>query len=178
MKTFRCAALVLSLTSCIASAQMVEDRKAVLDAQIELSRKEKELQDLRRSLAGTAALGMPVVVSVTVGAQRLARLQLPNGIVGHYREGEMVRPGMVVTSIAPKQVFVTVSGGRRAAAIPLEFAGPVIPGAPQMAQQQQNVPDSLLPPVPEVQVPAIEVIPAAKAAPPAEQAPASGKAGK
>lgn len=165
-------AFVLAAGVSAAQAQTVEDRKAVIDAQIDLVKKQKELQDALRSLAGTSAAGMPVVVSVTIGSERVARLQLPNGIVSHYREGESVRPGMVVSSIAPRQVFVAVSNGKKMTAIPLDFAGPVTPGAAAPAGQQA-VPDALLPTAPAVTVPAIEVIPDAK---PAQAA--TAKAGK
>lgn len=163
MKTSKLAAVVAGVALVAsASAQTVEDRMSVLEAQIGLLKKEKELQDAQRAIAGTSAMGMPVVVSVSVGAQRVARLQLPNGIVGHYREGEMVKPGVVVSSISPKQVFVSVGSGKKRAAIPLDFAGPVVPGT--QAQGQANVPDALLPAPPSVAVPAIEVIPYEKAA--------------
>lgn len=185
MKTFNflvVAALAL-LAGQVAAQQTVEDRKAVMDAQIELVRKQKELQEALRALGGAQALGMPVVVSVTIGNQRVARLQLPNGIVGHYREGEAIRPGMVVTSIAPKQVFVAVSNGRKATAVPLDFAGPTLLGQSSQGTQP-SVPDALLPQAPQVVVPAvepIEVIPATKpaVAAPAAAAPAVvAKAGK
>lgn len=183
MKSFKMiACLGAMLVATAAVAQTVEDRRAVLDAQIELLRKQKELQDAQRSLAGTAASGMPVVVSVSVGQYRIARLQLANGIVGHYREGESIRPGMVVSSIAPKQVFVAVGSGKARSAIPLDFAGPVTPsamGAPGAPGTPSTayVPDALLPAAPSVTVPAIEIIPIAKAAvtvtaPPAATKPA------
>lgn len=175
MNKIKFAALTLVLATGIASAQTVEDRKAVMDAKIDLVKKQKELQDALRSLAGTASTGLPVVVSVTIGSQRVARLRLPNGIVGHYHEGEAVRPGMVVTSIAPKEVFVAVLNGKKALAVPLEFAGPVIAGAPQGATQQ-NIPDALLPQAPDVMVPAIEFVPDAKPAVPAKPAPAAAAA--
>lgn len=163
-----------------AQSQTVEDRKAVMDAQIELVKKQKDLQDALRALAGTSASGLPSVVSVTVGSERVARLQLPNGIVGHYREGESVRPGMVVSSIAPRQVFVAIGSGKKRTAIPLEFAGPVVPGSVAPAAGQQAVPDALLPSAPSVVVPAIEVIPDAKPAQAAASAAvtATPKAGK
>lgn len=177
MKTSKIAALALLLVAGVAVAQTVEERKAVMDAQIELLKKQKDLQEALRSVAGSAASGMPVVVSVTIGHERVARLQLPNGIVGHYREGESVRPGVVVASIGPKQVFVAVaSSGKKPTAIPLEFAGPVLPGAGQPAQP--NVPDALLPQAPSVTVPAIEVIPDPKPAAPAAAQPVTAKAGK
>lgn len=179
-KVLVAVACALAAGLVAAQSQTVEDRKAVMEAQIDLVKKQKELQDALRALAGTSASGMPVVVSVSIGSERVARLQLPNGIVGHYREGESVRPGMVVSSIGPKQVFVAVAGssGKRVAAVPLEFAGPVTPGAPAVAGQQA-VPDALLPSAPAVSVPAIEVIPDAKPAPaPAAPAAVAAKAGK
>ncbi len=159
MKTFKTIvsfAFLIAINFDSAQSQTVEDRKAVLDAQIDLVKKQKELQDVLRALAGTSLIGMPVVVSVTIGSERVARLQLPNGIVGHYREGEVIRPGVVVSSIAPKQVFVAIAKGKRMVAVPLEFAGPVIAGIPGAAIQQP-VPDILLPSVPSVIVPAIEI---------------------
>jgi len=171
------AALVMLAGQVGAQQQTVEDQKAVLDAQIELVKKKRDLQNELRNLGGSSSMGLPVVVSVTIGSQRVARLQLPNGIVGHYREDEMIRPGMVVSSIAPKQVFVKVSSGKRAVAVPLDFAGPAMSGPGQVpALPGQNVPDALLPKAPDVTVPAIEVIPDAK--PVAAAAAAAVKAGK
>jgi Arc/MetJ family transcription regulator len=159
------------------AADTVEDRKAVMDAQIDLVKKQKDLKDALRALAGSSAQGLPVVVSVTIGNERIARLQLPNGIVSQYREGEAIQRGMVVSAIAPKQVFVAVSNGRRAVAVPLEFAGPVIAGAAQTSVQQ-SIPDAMMPQPPQVVVPAIEVIPAPKPASTAAVVAAQVKAGK
>lgn len=181
MKTSKALAVLACMFAAslaAAQTQTVEDRTAVMDAQISLVKKKKELQDALRDLAGTSASGLPVVVSVTIGSERVARLQLQNGIVGHYREGEFVRPGMVVSSIAPKQVFVAIGKGKDSSVIALDFAGPVVPGA---QVTPKTIPDALLPSAPTVSVPAIEVIPDAKpvakptAASASQAAPKAGK---
>lgn len=152
-------------TSALA-ADTVEDRKAVMDAQIELLKKQADLNTALRNVAGTSALGLPTVVSVTqIGNQRTVRLQLPNGQVSHYREGEVIRRGMVLTSIAPKQVLVAVENGKKMTAVPLEFAMTVPAGGQAQPTTLASVPDALLPAPPQVVVPAIDVIPAAKPVP-------------
>lgn len=124
--SFQCA-------TALAEPLGVEDRKAMMDAQIEILHKEAELNHALQQSAGSSAINFPVVISVmTAGDERIARLQLPNGVVGYYREGEMVRPGMVLASIAPKAVMVSVArekSRKKAAVVPLEFAAGAAPGA-------------------------------------------------
>lgn len=144
---------------CLANASHAgdlsfEDRKSVMDAQIELVNKQKALNDALRQLAGTSAIGLPLIISTgQVGNAKSARLLLPNGVISPFREGEMIRPGMVVTAIAPKQVMVTVVNNKKAVTVPLEFMGP--PTDPSRAQnpsqnQATAVPSELLPPAPYV----------------------------
>jgi hypothetical protein len=168
----------VAATNAIAT-DTVEDRKAVMDAQIELLKKQADLNTALRAVAGTLALGLPTVVSVTqIGNQRTVRLQLPNGQISHFREGDAIRHGMVLTAIAPKQVVVAVANGKKMTAVPLEFAMVVQAGAHAQPIAPAIMPDALLPLPPRVVVPAIEAIPAAKPFPtpfPAQTAAAQGK---
>ncbi len=171
MNKFKQVAIVFFMASVCAAASgqavgTVEDRKAVMDAQIELVKKETDLNSALRSLAGSSALGLPTVVSVTqLGNQRTVRLQLPNGQVSHYREGDSIRRGMVLTSIAPKHVVVAVQNGKKMTPVPLEFAMVVSASAQAQPTTPASIPDALLPSPPQVVVPAIDVIPAVKTAP-------------
>lgn len=106
----------------------LEDRKAVMDAQIELLRKEMELNTILRQVNGAGALTLPLVVSIsTVGNERSARLQFPNGMVGRYREGEIIRSDLVLSTITPMQVMVSVRVGKKAAAVALDFLAGAAP---------------------------------------------------
>jgi hypothetical protein len=106
----------------------LEDRKAVMEAQIELLRKEMELNTMLRQASGAGAPSLPMVVSIsTVGSERSARLQFPNGMVGRYREGEMIRPDLVLSVITPMQVMVSVRVGKKTAAVALDFLAGAAP---------------------------------------------------
>ncbi len=147
----------------------IEDRKAVIEAQIELLQKEAQLQDALRKVAGSKVMNLPTVLSITVTEQmRVARLRLPNGVVAHYREGESIQAGMVVTRITPRQVLLAIEKGKKAVAVPLEYATSSMtgPGSPN-ATSNALVPSVLLPDPPDVSVPAIRMTPAAVGLPPA-----------
>jgi hypothetical protein len=106
----------------------LEDRKAVMDAQIELLRKEMELNTVLRQVNGAGTLSLPMIVSIsTVGSERSARLQFPNGMVGRYREGEMIRSDLVLSAITPMQVMVSVRVGKKATAVALDFLAGAAP---------------------------------------------------
>lgn len=186
MKAFKTGVAILlasALTQVFANS--VEDRKAVMDSQIELLRKEAELNEALRRVAGSAAISLPSIVSISrMGANRIARLQFSNGTMEYFREGEMIRPGMKVALISQKQVLVAVDKGKKKVELPLEFAAvnangvpgmpgmmgaPGVPGAPG-----SNVPVELLPTPPSVTVPAIEIIPRN---PPPAKAPAAAQPG-
>jgi hypothetical protein len=165
MKTSKLWVLVAVLAGGVAAAaDTVEDRKAVMDAQIDLLKKQAELNKLLREVAGSSAMGMPVVISISqIGAEHVARLQMANGNTSYFREGDVVQPGVMLSGIGARQVFVRVGAGKKATAVPLEFARAVtgVPGQANSGQPVSVPNDAFLPPPPNVTVPAIEVIPAA-----------------
>lgn len=144
-------ALVFAMAMAPSFAQKtVDDRKAELDAQIELLRKEAELNAALRSVAGSTALGMPAVVSVAqVDGKGVARLQLPNGIVSHFREGDHINSQMVVNSISSARVFVSIKRGKKEVVIPLDYvavAGGTGPGTAAGTAGMGGIPAAPLPP--------------------------------
>ena len=156
--------LLLAVSVAASAQETVEDRKAVLDAQIDLLKKQSEMNKLLRDVAGSAATGLPVVLSVSdVGGLRVARLQLVNGTAGYYREGEFVQNGVAVSAISGRQVFVKVGSGKSAKSVLLDFAtrAASAQGAQGQSQTatQSTANDALLPSPPVVKVPAIDVIP-------------------
>lgn len=151
----------VGVASFARAQETVEDRKAVLDAQIDLLKKQAEVNKLLRDVAGSSAMGLPVVLSTSeVGGVRMARLQLANGNAGYFREGEMVQNGVAISSIAGDRVFARIGSGKGAKAILLDFASrvPGTPGAPNQANTS-TANDALLPQPPAVKVPAIDVLP-------------------
>ncbi|TWO71432.1 hypothetical protein FN976_10970 [Caenimonas sedimenti] len=154
-------ALSLFLGAPVLAQKGYDDRRAEMDAQIDLLRKEKELNDALRAVAGSGAAAMPSVVSIMgIEGRFTARLMQPSGVVGNYSEGDTVRPGLVVASITPRAVAVKVGEGKRARTVPLEFmagaattgpAGPGMPGLPPGAPGGGGVlPPELLPAPPSV----------------------------
>lgn len=167
----RMAAMAVMLVACapVLAQQNVEDRKAVLDAQIDLARKQAELNDALRRLAGGTTLGLPSVISISkVGGRPIARLQMPNGTSEYVREGEALRQGMNVTAITSKQVIISVANGKKQVAIPLDFVA-VASATPQ--PNQSSVPSELLPTAPEVTLP-VAAPPRVPATAPAASSPA------
>jgi type IV pilus biogenesis protein PilP len=154
-------ALLLSAIVNDACAQTesptLADRLSTMDAQLQLLRKQFELDQALSLTANTSLGSLPRVVAVYGFAQDLqARLMLPSGMVSTYREGDVIRGSMKVIAITPKSVMVSVQAGRRLNAVPLEFiAGvrdgqggttPLPPGMPATGP----LPPELLPPPPVV----------------------------
>ena len=147
-----------SLAGGVLAQETVEDRKAVLDAQIDLLKKQAEVNKLLRDVAGSAAMGLPVVLSTSeVGGVRLARLQLANGNASYYREGELVQNGVAISSISGQRVFAKIGSGKGAKAVLLDFASRAANAPGKTSDSSAN--DALLPQPPAVKVPAIEVLP-------------------
>ncbi len=128
-----------------------DDRRAEMDAQIDLLRKEKELNEALRAVAGSGTAAMPSVVAIMgIEGRFTARLMQPSGVVGNFSEGDTVRPGLVVAAITPRAVAVKVGDGKRARTVPLEFMagaatslGPGVPGGPGLPP---GAPGGVLPP--------------------------------
>lgn len=187
---FRVLGLVTALSSiCIcvqpAHAQSFDDRRAQLAAQTELVNAEMQLQEALRRQAGTSVGSMPLVLSIFGIEGRLsARLLQSNGVVSQYREGDTIRPGLVVAAITDRAVTVRVGQGKTTRALPLDFAsgaGPVVPGLPTgpglppgMPAANGPLPLELLPAPPAVSVTPPRRQPAAPVA--AAAVPAGGSA--
>lgn len=166
-------ALVAALAwSGAASAQTYADETQMLDAQILLSQKRKQLQD---NLGADPILAkVPQVVSVmTFGAEIKAKLMLANGVALSYGEGEVINSRMRVVAITPREVVVAIipndgakRSGKKAAEpvlLPLEFmagarqASPVpgmaggMPGAPGTPVFSGPIPPGLMQAPPPIQ---------------------------
>lgn len=165
--------IAVVVTSVCAQAQTasVEDRKNVMDAQIELLRKQAELNTALRAVAGSAPISLPSIVSISkIGDKRTVKLQMFNGVAEYFREGDVIRQGMVLTTITAKQVIISVTNGKKQIAIPLEFVALTNPNMQQQPGQNNATPNELLPSPPDVVVPAIAVIPNAVKVAPAKAA--------
>jgi type IV pilus biogenesis protein PilP len=151
-------AVVLSAIVSSACAQTepptLADRLSLMDAQLQLLRKQFELDQALSISAITTVGTLPRVVAVYGFEPKLqARLVLAGGMTATFQEGDPIRGAMKVLAISPRAVVVSVKNGRRTSAITLEFVAvavptaggmplpPGMPGAPQPAP----VPPELLP---------------------------------
>lgn len=154
------------------SGQTVQDRKAVMQAQIELLKTQADLNKALQETAGSESAPLPQVIAVFgLDGDMVARLQMPNGLVSNFRAGETIRSGLTVASITPRQVSVVAGKGKAVKAIPLEFFAAVPPGSTGMAGlppgvpgmpgampggfRPQPIPRELLPAPPDVRIPGI-----------------------
>lgn len=158
-----------------AETMSVEDRKATMDAQLELMKKQEELDTARRNAASRTAKAVPTVLSVSIiGGNRRALLLLSDGRSEHFTVGEEIQNGMFLATVELRKVVAEVRRGRKSASIPLEWTstqlgGPGAQGNMTPSSQVPPLPASLLPPPPVVQLPSLKPMPA-----PATQAPQLG----
>jgi hypothetical protein len=162
------ASALVAIGASAQTAPTVQERLAKRRAQVELLRADADLQKAQVEVAGASSVGLPYVQAVMgLDGAMSARLEHLNGVVANYKIGEAVRPGIVVTAIAPREVWVSVGAGRGARAVPLEFksnqdlqaaggGGPGLPGG------RPAVPAELLPPPPDVQLPPTAASPKAR----------------
>lgn len=152
-----CAGVVMCIGS-VHATESVQDRKAVMEAQIDLLKKQAELDRELQLSAGMTMTSMPQVLSVIgLDGKMTARLQFSNGLVSNYVEGEVVRSGMRVASITPKQVALTVgTDKKKSKLVVLDFVAgaSMMPGisAPG-GVLSRPVPKELLPDPPYVPMP-------------------------
>lgn len=182
MKRLITAAVLAACSINAASAGEVmsyEDRKSQMDAQIDLLKKEAELNDARRTAAGSNARGLPTVLSVSiVGDKRKVRLQMPNGGTDHFSVGEEIQNNVFLASVDLRKVVVIARQGKKNVPITLDFATTAAGAlggnmAPAPMRAQDAVPASLLPPPPVVPIPTMGRIQGAGATTPAPAAAAS-----
>ena len=183
-KGYQLAAALFFAVPALAQ-QTVQERMAVMDAQLELVKKQGQLDKALQESAGSSIAALPYVLAVMGMDQVMsARLQLSNGTVNTYRVGEAIRPGMTVGSISPRQVTVTLGAGKSARSVPLEFIAPApVAGGAGFAPLpggRAPLPRELLPEPPFVRVPAssmpvapVIAAPAPAAPPPAAPTPAA-----
>ncbi len=133
--------IVLSLLGLLAPlylahAQNVEDQKAHMQAQIELLKKETDLNAAMKTLSQVGGEALPSIVSIGVrGTLSYARLLMPNGATVIYAPGESIKKGLSLLRIEERAVWVQVDlpkGTKKA--LSLEFA--------QVAPSQTYVPSS------------------------------------
>ena len=136
--------LVAALTAVLSSASFAQapksfdDRMAELEAQITLMKKQGELNTLLASSVTPEFGRMPTILTIIGFDNKMsAKLLMPNGTVSTVAEGDMIRPGMKVAAIAPRQVILTMTSARKdkskqaaQTAVSLEFATRQVPGLP------------------------------------------------
>lgn len=167
---FTAAVLIASCAPAIAQ-HTVQERMAVMDAQLELLKKKGQLDKALQESAGSSLAALPQILAVMgLEGVMLARLQLSDGAVNTYRVGETIRPGMAVVSITPRQVSVSVGGHKAMRAVPLEFIAGAAPagqaGFAPLPGGRAPVPKELLPEPPPVRLPAVATPAAAPSAAP------------
>jgi hypothetical protein len=151
--------ITLAFGAAAQAGPSVQERIAKSRAQVELLKADADLQKARMEVAGASAVGLPSVQAVMgMDGAMSVRLEHVNGVVANYKIGEAVRPGISVTAIAPREVWVTVGSGRNARVVPLEFKSALDPqaanaGGPGLPGGRPPVPAELLPPAPDVQLP-------------------------
>lgn len=157
--------LVAMATSANAT-ETVQDRLAVMDAQIGVLKKEAELNAALQSSAGITMSTMPQVLSVIgLDGKMTARLLFATGLVSNYAEGDVIRNGMRVASIAPQQVALMVGDKKRSKLIILDFvSGTTMQSGMPLPSgvMSRPLPKELLPEPPVVASPALFVPPSAK----------------
>lgn len=153
--------LCIALIARIASAQTmnIEDRKAVLDAKIDILRKEADLEKALAERSG-ADSGLPTVVAVNIiGGQRSVLLQMANGTEEDFHEGEEAQRDVRISSIALKKVVVSISRGKKTVLVPLALTAPITnANQNDPNRNRQAVPRELLPEAPVVTVPDLKSI--------------------
>lgn len=160
------AVLLVAIASGVNATETVQDRLAVMDAQIGVLKKEAELNAALQSSAGITMSTMPQVLSVIgLDGKMTARLLFSTGLVSNYNEGDVIRNGMRVASIAPQQVALMVGDKKRTKLIVLDFvSGPTMQSGMPLPSgvMSRPLPKELLPEPPLVASPAMFVPPSAK----------------
>ena len=120
----------------MAIAQNLEDQKAYMEAQIELLKKETDLNAAMKTLSQVGGESLPSIVSIGVqGTSSYARLLLPNGASVIFAPGESIKKGLRLLRIEERAVWVQVQDAKGAKKeLSLEFA--------QVAPAQSYVPSS------------------------------------
>lgn len=138
----------------------LDDQKAVMQAQIEIMRKEQDLKSALKALALSDYQPLPRVLSLSIrGHQAQVRLQLASGVSANFMAGDLVAAGVKITEIKEREVFVEVQRNSKAQRVPLEFAiSPV--SAPLSTPTAANgagaiIPAELMPKLPFVPMPAV-----------------------
>ena len=115
--------LSLNPIFCHPSLGNVEDQKAVMEVQIELLKKEADLNTAFKALGQAAGEVLPSVVSIGVrGAISYARLMMPNGSSFVFKPGERIDKRLSLASIEDKAVWVQIEQeGMKKKLMRLEF---------------------------------------------------------
>jgi len=102
----------------------VEDQKAMMEAQIELLKKQADLNAALKALSPHGAQALPSVVSIALrGPISFARLLMPSGESVVFKPGERIHQGLTLVSIEDKAVWVHVEQAGMAKTLArLEFA--------------------------------------------------------
>ncbi len=137
-----------------------DDQKAVMQAQIEIMRKELDLNSTLKSLALSAYQPLPSVLSLSIwGAQAQVRLLFASGASANYKAGDLLPGGIKITEIKEREVLVQVQRQGKSIRVPLEFA--MSPGlAPSSAPSALSgpgaiIPAELMPKLPFVPMPSV-----------------------
>ena len=108
----------------LAALDNVEDQKAMMEAQIELLKKQADLNAALKALSPHGAQALPSVVSIALrGPISFARLLMPSGESVVFKPGERIHQGLTLVSIEDKAVWVHVEQAGMAKTLArLEFA--------------------------------------------------------
>ena len=108
----------------LAALDNVEDQKAMMEAQIELLKKQADLNAALKALSPMGAQALPSVVSIALrGPVSFARLLMPSGESVVFKPGERIHQGLTLASIEDKAVWVHVEQAGMAKTLTrLEFA--------------------------------------------------------
>lgn len=141
----------------------LDDRKAVMQAQIEVMRKELDLNNTLKSLALSVYQPLPSVLSLSLLGQRSqARLLLPSGSSASYKVGDLVAAGARIVEINAQEVWVELHQKGKTVRVPLEFAtgshSATMPAAPLSATPNTIIPAELMPKLPSVPLPSVSAV--------------------
>ena len=138
----------------------LDDQKAVMQAQIEIMRKELDLNSTLKSLAMSVYQPLPSVLSLSIrGSQAQVRLLFASGVSANYKTGDLVPGGFKISEIKEREVFVEIRRNSKAVRVALEFA--ISPASPSLSPSFVSagvgaiIPPELMPKLPHVPMPAV-----------------------
>jgi hypothetical protein len=138
----------------------LDDQKAVMQAQIEIMRKELDLNSTLKSLALSDYQPLPRVLSISIlESQAQVRLLFASGLSANYTTGDLIAGGIKITQIKSREVIAQVQRHSKTQFVSLEFA--ISPASSPMSMPSASagpgtiIPPELMPKLPLVPMPAV-----------------------